>query len=155
MLRRTVFALAGATVLLASPLTSHAQDASGAALIASENEATGQFSDWLGELCNAVASDPEQASSLACLWKIRNLVASSNDPTVVERTLQFMDTEAQSLKASMHTDLENGRPLELEALNGAVVRMGERLGVPTPANGVIYGLLKAHDLKHRGLLNAG
>ena len=74
------------------------------------------------------------------------------DEDVVERTLQFMDTEAQSLKASMHTDLENGRPLELEALNGTVVRMGERLGVPTPANGVIYGLLKAHDLKNRGLL---
>ena len=74
------------------------------------------------------------------------------DEDVVEQTLRYMETQARFLKASMHTDLENGRPLELEALNGAVVRIGRELGVPTPANEVIYGLLKTHELKHRGLL---
>ena len=48
------------------------------------------------------------------------------------------------MKASMQTDLENGRPLELEALNGAVVRLGRASDVPTPANEAIYGLLKPH-----------
>ncbi len=67
------------------------------------------------------------------------------DPDVVEQTLSYMDNEASSLKASMQTDLENGRPLELEALNGAVVRLGREAGVPTPANETIYGLLKVHD----------
>ena len=67
------------------------------------------------------------------------------DPDVVEQTLSYMDSEAKSVKASMQTDLENGRPLELEALNGAVVRLGREVGVPTPANETIYGLLKVHD----------
>ena len=71
------------------------------------------------------------------------------DRDVVKQTLRYMDTEARFLKASMHTDLENGRPLELEALNGAVVRLGKELAIPTPANEVIYALLKPHDLKHR------
>jgi len=37
-------------------------------------------------------------------------------------------------KSSMCRDVEAGRPLEIEALNGAVVQAGERVGVPTPAN---------------------
>ncbi len=69
------------------------------------------------------------------------------DPDVVEQTLSYMDNEARSLKASMQIDLENGRPLELEALNGEVVRLGREVGVPTPANETIYGLLKVHDLR--------
>ncbi len=69
-------------------------------------------------------------------------VALADD--VVERTLAYMDAEASWMKASMQTDLENGRPLELEALNGAVVRLGRASDVPTPANEAIYGLLKPH-----------
>jgi ketopantoate reductase len=32
--------------------------------------------------------------------------------------------------------------MELEALNGAVARAGEAVGVPTPINDVIYAALK-------------
>ncbi|MCL0044157.1 ketopantoate reductase family protein [Dehalococcoidia bacterium] len=66
------------------------------------------------------------------------------DEDVVARTFLYMEAEAAALKASMFSDLESGRPLELEALTGAIVRMGRRVGVPTPANEVIYGLLKPH-----------
>ena len=52
------------------------------------------------------------------------------DRNVVERTMEYVETTAKDLHASMHTDLELGRPLELEALNGAVVRMGGRRACP-------------------------
>ena len=39
-----------------------------------------------------------------------------------------------------------GRPLELEALNGAVVRAGKDANVPTPINDVIYAMLKPYML---------
>jgi 2-dehydropantoate 2-reductase len=42
----------------------------------------------------------------------------------------------------MHTDLMAGRPLELEALNGAVIRAGRATKIPTPINDVIYAMLK-------------
>ena len=42
---------------------------------------------------------------------------------------------------SMHADFESGRPTELDALNGAVVRMGQESGVPTPSNRLIYAVL--------------
>jgi 2-dehydropantoate 2-reductase len=43
--------------------------------------------------------------------------------------------------SSMHHDLKIGRRLELDILNGAASRLGKELGVPTPANDVIYAAL--------------
>jgi 2-dehydropantoate 2-reductase len=41
-------------------------------------------------------------------------------------------------KTSMLQDLEAGRPLELEAVVGAVVEIGERLGVAMPQTKSVY-----------------
>jgi 2-dehydropantoate 2-reductase len=45
-------------------------------------------------------------------------------------------------KSSMQRDLERGGRLEVEALNGAAVRLGRALGVATPANQAIYAALR-------------
>jgi len=45
-------------------------------------------------------------------------------------------------KTSMLQDLEAGRPLELEAVVGAVVELGERLGVPMPHSRAVYACTK-------------
>ena len=41
-------------------------------------------------------------------------------------------------KTSMLQDLEAGRPMELEAVVGAVVELGDRLGVPMPHTRTVY-----------------
>ena len=51
-------------------------------------------------------------------------------------------------KTSMLQDLEAGRPMELEAVVGAVVELGERLGVPMPATRAVYACAKLLD-EHR------
>ena len=66
------------------------------------------------------------------------------DQDVVDKTMEYIETSARDLHASMHTDLELGRPLELEALNGAVVRIGRHTGVPTPVNSFLYSVLVVH-----------
>jgi 2-dehydropantoate 2-reductase len=48
-------------------------------------------------------------------------------------------------KTSMLQDLEAGRPMELEAVVGAVVELGERLGVPMPATRTVYACAKLLD----------
>ena len=45
-------------------------------------------------------------------------------------------------KTSMLQDLEAGRPLELGAVVGAVVELGERLGVPMPHTRTVYACAK-------------
>ena len=62
---------------------------------------------------------------------------------IVANTVSYIEEHLADLQASMHADLLAGRPLELEALNGAVVRAGSAVGVPTPINDVIYAMLKA------------
>jgi 2-dehydropantoate 2-reductase len=49
-------------------------------------------------------------------------------------------------KTSMLQDLEAGRPLELEAVVGAVLELGERLGVPTPNTRAVYACTRLRAL---------
>lgn len=50
--------------------------------------------------------------------------------------------EGVAVKPSMLVDLERGKPMELEWLNGAAVRIGQALGVPTPNHAQVYEKLK-------------
>src|SRR5882762_699793 len=50
--------------------------------------------------------------------------------------------------SSTAQDLARGKPTEIDHLNGFVVRKGEALGVPTPANRVLLALVKL--LEERG-----
>jgi 2-dehydropantoate 2-reductase len=52
-------------------------------------------------------------------------------------------------KTSMLQDLEAGRPMELEAVVGAVIELGERLGVPMPATRAVYSCAKLLDEQSR------
>ena len=45
-------------------------------------------------------------------------------------------------RASLAKDFIDGRPVELEGLTGTLVRMGREVGVPTPINDSLYGVLK-------------
>lgn len=52
-------------------------------------------------------------------------------------------------KTSMLQDLEAGRPMELEAVVGAVVEIGERLGVAMPHTKTVYACTKLLDITKR------
>ena len=45
-------------------------------------------------------------------------------------------------KTSMLQDLEAGRPLELEAIVGAVVELGDKMGIPMPNTKAVYACAK-------------
>jgi len=65
----------------------------------------------------------------------------------VMRTAVALGPETYS---SLHHDLTHGRRLELEALHGHAVRLGQRLGVPTPILFAVYAALKPHAAGGRG-----
>jgi 2-dehydropantoate 2-reductase len=52
-------------------------------------------------------------------------------------------TYSPELGTSMYFDRLAGRPLEVEALSGAIVAVGARHGIATPLNGVLLTLLRA------------
>ena len=59
----------------------------------------------------------------------------------VASTLAFMDAIPPQATASMQRDIMAGRPSELEAQSGAVVRLGAEAGVPTPTHSFLYHAL--------------
>jgi 2-dehydropantoate 2-reductase len=64
------------------------------------------------------------------------------DADPVETGLATFARFEPGAKSSMQRDLERGGRLEIEALNGAVVRLGRALGISTPANQAIYAALR-------------
>lgn len=48
-------------------------------------------------------------------------------------------------RASMLQDIQAGRETEIEALNGAISRYAEKLGIPTPCNDLITNLIKSRE----------
>ena len=64
--------------------------------------------------------------------------------TAIDACMDLAGSVPPHAKPSMLVSLEHGNRLELEALNGAVVRYGNELGVDTPANGFVYACLKPY-----------
>ena len=82
---------------------------------------------------------------MGCMEEISAVGLASGvdlDQNIVQDTIEYIEGALEEMHASMHADILAGRPLELEALNGAVVRAGISAGVPTPINDVIYAALK-------------
>ena len=50
----------------------------------------------------------------------------------------------------MQRDVMAGRPSELESQNGAVVRLGQEVGVATPLHAFLYHSLTPLELRARG-----
>ncbi len=74
------------------------------------------------------------------------------DDDVVDRTMAFTDSQLPAGTASMQRDIIAGRPSELEAWNGAVVRLGQQVKVATPLHTFLYHSLLPLELRARGQL---
>jgi 2-dehydropantoate 2-reductase len=61
-----------------------------------------------------------------------------------EQRVPFFDGWPPDMTTSMHHDLQNGRPLELQWLAGGVVDLGRKAGVPTPMNRAVRDILILH-----------
>lgn len=55
---------------------------------------------------------------------------------------------------SMYEDFKNGKPTEIEHLNGDLIRRGERRGIPVPIHRCLYGLVKGLEIK-QGMVKRG
>ena len=62
---------------------------------------------------------------------------------LVQDSLKYIDG-LPDFQNSMHGDYEAGRPTELDALSGAVIRLGKQIGVKTPVHSFLYSVLLPH-----------
>lgn len=60
---------------------------------------------------------------------------------LIERMESSFEGRPWDYQTSLHTDFDYGRPTEIDALNGAIVRLGREVGVPTPVHSFLYAVL--------------
>lgn len=88
-----------------------------------------------------------------CMQEILAVARARGVPlpdTVVAKTLAFVDSLASDGTTSLQRDIVDGKPSELDAWNGAVVRLGREAGVPTPVHEFLYDSLLPQELRARG-----
>jgi 2-dehydropantoate 2-reductase len=64
----------------------------------------------------------------------------------------MLDSMSPAATTSLQRDIADGKPSELEAWNGAAVRLGREAGVATPTNEFIYSVLLPSERRARGEL---
>ena len=62
---------------------------------------------------------------------------------VIPRMIGYLDALPPDTRSSLLIDLQQGKPTEVEALQGEVVRRGRSRGVPTPGMTALYAALRA------------
>ena len=111
-------------------------------LIAGLSAATGITRCAVGR----IRSDPDMRrllrDAIAEAERVGRAAGVSFAEDAVDQVMATLDTNPAEGKASLLVDLEKGRRLELEGLSGAVVRLGGKLGVPTPVHATVYAALK-------------
>jgi len=96
-----------------------------------------------------VVDDPDGTNLLRHLMKETVAVAQAEGAPLSEGQAEALiaraGTHLRSGRPSTLQDLERGKPLEYEALSGAIVRAGRRHGIETPYAETVYSLLKLVD----------
>ena len=111
----------------------------------------------LGRTPGPLLDDPEiKALVMATIMEGCDVAAAAGvevDRDALRATIEMVHREHRDHKPSMLVDVENRRRTEIDALNGAVVATGNRLGVPTPRNQTLLALIHAREanyLQHGG-----
>jgi 2-dehydropantoate 2-reductase len=65
-------------------------------------------------------------------------------PDIVDRIPAYVESIPPTMRASLLADLSRGKAIEVEALQGSLVRRAERVGVPAPIMKTLYAVLRPH-----------
>ena len=99
----------------------------------------------VGELLD----DPESMKLLRALMQEIVTVARAEGAKIpddrIDAYIAHSQKNLRALKTSTQQDLEHGKPLEYEALSGAVVRAARRHDISVPSVETIYALMRLLD----------
>ena len=90
----------------------------------------------------------EAVSEAIAVAKAMGVKLTITDPKKI--WLKAAENLPPGFKASMLQDIEKGSRTEIESINGSVVRLGERHGVPTPVNKALVGGIKGIEQYVKG-----
>lgn len=86
------------------------------------------------------------------------VMQAASVPPVIDDHLRHAKRVMEATRpnmSSMLQDIRRGRRTEIDAINGAVARLGEELGVPTPVNRWITAMVRHREADARRTMEAG
>ncbi len=105
-----------------------------------------------------VRQNPETRQMLQQAMREISGLAKANgiqlDGGLIDKTMAFVDSLPPQGTASMQRDIKEGRPSELEAVIGVIIRTAKTLGVEVPLNQFIYAALLLQETRARGGVQA-
>ena len=94
-----------------------------------------------------IRSEPAaRAQLLAAFAEVHALALAEGVPVaadLLDRVLAYVDGVPETMRSSLLIDLSQGKRIEVEALQGAVVRRAALRGVPVPVMTTLYAVLRA------------
>lgn len=89
----------------------------------------------------------EIADEIVAVAKAKGIYLSE---ILVEKQFEMIESQPYNTTSSLQRDMMEGKPSELEAQTGTIVKMGLELGVPTPVNAFMYACLVPQEKRARG-----
>ena len=135
---------------LRAPITTHIRQEIWVKLLG--NIAFNPISALTGATLAMMARDPDVSQLVRVIMAETECVARKlgiEIPVTIDQRIAGAEKVGEH-KTSMLQDLEAGRPLELEAIAGAALEVGERLSVAMPQTRAVYACAKLLEKQRRG-----
>jgi 2-dehydropantoate 2-reductase len=102
----------------------------------------------------AIRSTPESWDLYRAMLREASAVAEAEGVELPVGALDRQEAFALGLEpgvfSSLHYDLTHDKPMELESLQGALLRRAHVVGVPVPMTAAVYAILKPWEERNRG-----
>ncbi len=104
------------------------------------------------DLPNGWIVDNQQAKDVAIQaveegLKVAKAYGITVDKEIIQKVLQVAKDTSKNI-SSMNQDLRRKKQTEIEAINGAIVRLGKDLNIATPVNSTLSNLIKVAETKN-------
>ena len=100
----------------------------------------------IGEIFSQPSTSEMYLQVLAEVAEVGSAEGVALPGDIAQNTLAATQAREPFIIGSMGHDLIAGNPIEIGLLNGRVVELGKKHGIPTPANFAIEAALKPHEL---------
>jgi 2-dehydropantoate 2-reductase len=111
-------------------------------LLAAFSAMTATVGLGLGEIRDAPAAKAMLQALMTEVATVGRASGVNLPEDLVERQLGLLTSQVPAATTSLHHDLVTGHRMELEALQGTVVRLGRSHGIPTPWMDAAYAILQ-------------
>lgn len=111
------------------------------------NAAYNGFTAIIGDSLKDIQKIPEAKQAYYNILKECQMVANAEgmeiEDSEVDKIIErFNQDNFMNVKSSTLQDIEKGKPVEIDAIQGAVIRIAKKHGLKAPLNNLIYSLIK-------------